>query len=60
MAITYSVYMRKDEDTLNAATMCFANNSISILAGLTVMIAVFSVADDPLGAVSGEVQQLHF
>ena len=61
MAITYSVYMRKDEDTtLNAATMCFANNSISIIAGLTVMMAVFSVADDPLGAVSGEVQQLHF
>ena len=26
MAITYSVYMRKDEDTtLNAATMCLAN-----------------------------------
>ena len=33
MAITYSVYMRKDEDTtLNAATMCLANNSISILS----------------------------
>ena len=41
---TYSVYMRKDEDTtLNAATMCLANNSISIIAGLTVMMAVFSV-----------------
>ena len=54
MAITYSVYMRKDEDTtLNAATMCLANNSISLIAGLTVMMAVFSVSDDPLGAVSG-------
>ena len=36
MAITYSVYMRKDEDTtLNAFTMGLANNSISIIAGLT-------------------------
>ena len=40
--------MRKDEDTtLNAATMCLANNSISIIAGLTVMMAVFAVVDDP-------------
>ena len=54
MAITYSVYMRKDEDTtLNAATMCLANNSISIIAGLTVMMAVFAVVDDPLSAVGG-------
>ena len=61
MAITYSVYMRKDEDTtLNAATMCFANNSISIIAGLTVMMAVFSVANDPLGAVSGGSSAITF
>ena len=41
MAITYSVYMRKDEiPPLNAATMR-SNNSISIIAGLTVMMAVF-------------------
>ena len=54
MAITYSVYMRKDEDTtLNAATMCLANNSVSIIAGLTVMMAVFAVVDDPLSAVGG-------
>ena len=60
MAITYSVYMRKDEDTtLNAATMCLANNSISIIAGLTVMMAVFSVVDDPLSAVSGGSSALH-
>ena len=61
MAITYSVYMRKDEDTtLNAATMCLANNSISIIAGLTVMMAVFSVSDDPLGAVSGGSSAITF
>tara|TARA_Y100001970_G_scaffold121994_1_gene151236 strand:- start:2040 stop:3830 length:1791 start_codon:yes stop_codon:yes gene_type:complete len=61
MAITYSVYMRKDEDTtLNAATMCLANNSISIIAGLTVMMAVFSVSDDPLSAVSGGSSAITF
>ena len=61
MAITYSVYTRKDEDTtLNAATMCLANNSISIIAGLTVMMAVFSVSEDPLGAVSGGSSAITF
>lgn len=61
MAITYSVYMRKDEDTtLNAATMCLANNSISIIAGLTVMMAVFSVLADPLSAVSGGSSAITF
>ena len=61
MAITSSVYMRKDEDTtLNAATMCLANNSISIIAGLTVMMAVFSVVDDPLSAVSGGSSAITF
>ena len=61
MAITYSVYMRKDEDTtLNAAAMCLANNSISIIAGLTVMMAVFAVVDDPLAAVSGGSSAITF
>ena len=61
MAITYSVYMRKDEDTtLNAATMCLANNSISIIAGLTVMMAVFAGVDDPLSAVGGGSSAITF
>ncbi len=61
MAITYSVYMRKDEDTtLNAATMCLANNSVSIIAGLTVMMAVFAVVDDPLSAVGGGSSAITF
>ncbi len=61
MAITYAVYMRKDEDTtLNAATMCLANNSISIIAGLTVMMAVFAVVQDPLSAVSGGSSAITF
>ena len=49
MVITYSVYMRKDEDTtLNAFTMGLANNSISIIAGLTVLSAIFAVSANPL------------
>ena len=61
LAITYSVYMRKDEDTtLNAATMCLANNSISIIAGPTVMMAVFAVVDDPLSAVGGGSSAITF
>ena len=57
MAITYSVY---EDTTLNAATMCLANNSISIIAGLTVMMAVFAVVDDPLSAVSGGSSAITF
>jgi NSS family neurotransmitter:Na+ symporter len=53
--------MRKDEDTtLNAATMCLANNSISIIAGLTVMMAVFAVVDDPLSAVGAGSSAITF
>lgn len=53
MAITYAVYMRKDEDTvLNAFTMGLANNSISIIAGLTVLSAIFAVEADPIATVS--------
>jgi NSS family neurotransmitter:Na+ symporter len=40
--------------------MCLANNSISIIAGLTVMMAVFSVVDDPLSAVSGGSSAITF
>ncbi|HIO22211.1 MAG TPA: sodium-dependent transporter, partial [Nitrospirales bacterium] len=53
MAITYSVYMSKDEDTvLNAFTMGLANNSISIIAGLAVLSAIFAVEADPISTVS--------
>ena len=53
MAITYAVYMRKYEDTvLNAFTMGLANNSISIIAGLTVLSAIFAVEADPIATVS--------
>ncbi len=61
MAITYAVYMRKDEDTtLNAFTMGLANNSISIIAGLTVLSAIFAVQDDPLATVTGGSSTITF
>ena len=61
MAITYSVYMRKDEDTtLNAFTMGLANNSISIIAGLTVLSAIFAVETDPLATVTGGSSAITF
>jgi len=61
MAITYAVYMRKDEDTtLNAFTMGLANNSISIIAGLTVLSAIFAVQDDPLATVTGGSSAITF
>lgn len=61
MAITYSVYMRKDEDTvLNAFVMGLANNSISIIAGLAVLSAIFSVSADPLAVVTGGSSAITF
>ena len=61
MAITYAVYMRKDEDTtLNAFTMGLANNSISIIAGLAVLSAIFAVSTDPLGTVTNGSSAITF
>jgi neurotransmitter:Na+ symporter, NSS family len=61
MCITYSVYMSKDEDTvLNAFTMGLANNSISIIAGLAVLSAIFAVSDDPLATVTGGSSAITF
>ena len=59
--ITYAVYMRRDEDTtLNAFTMGLANNSISIIAGVTVMSAIFAAAADPIAVVSGGSSSITF
>jgi NSS family neurotransmitter:Na+ symporter len=61
MAITYAVYMRKDEDTvLNAFTMGFANNSVSIIAGLAVLSAIFAVSADPLATVTNGSSAITF
>ena len=44
LALTYAVYMRQREDTaLNSFMLGFGNNSVSLLAGITVICTVFSV-----------------
>lgn len=44
LVLTYAVYMRKDEDvTLNSFITGFGNNSASLLAGLAIIPAIFSL-----------------
>lgn len=44
LALTYAIYMRRGEDTaLNSFLLGFGNNSVSLLAGITVICTVFSV-----------------
>ncbi|CAN5707446.1 hypothetical protein BH23GEM6_BH23GEM6_11440 [soil metagenome] len=44
LALTFAIYMRRNEDTaLNSFLLGFGNNSISLLAGIMVMCTVFSV-----------------
>jgi SNF family Na+-dependent transporter len=58
LALTYAIYMRRNEDTaLNSFLLGFGNNSVSLLAGIMVICTVFSVgpalatriADTPAG-----------
>ncbi|RMF57241.1 MAG: sodium-dependent transporter [Calditrichaeota bacterium] len=45
LVLTYAVYMRDEEDvTLNAFITGFGNNSASLLAGLAIIPAIFSLA----------------
>ncbi len=45
LVLTYSVYMRKDEDvTLNSFITGFGNNSASLLAALAIIPAIFSLS----------------
>jgi NSS family neurotransmitter:Na+ symporter len=44
LALTYAIYMRRNEDTaLNSFVLGFGNNSVSLLAGIMVICTVFSV-----------------
>ncbi len=44
LALTYAIYMRRNEDTaLNSFLLGFGNNSVSLLAGIMVICTVFSV-----------------
>jgi SNF family Na+-dependent transporter len=44
LALTYAIYMRRNEDTaLNSFLLGFGNNSVSLLAGIMVICTVFAV-----------------
>ena len=46
LILTYAIYMKKREDVpLNAALIGFGNNSISILAGITIFSTVFALSN---------------
>ncbi len=45
LILTYAVYMRRNEDTsLNAFTLGFGNNAMSLLAGIMVICTAFALA----------------
>ncbi len=45
LILTYAIYMKRKEDVpLNAALIGFGNNSISLIAGITIFATVFSLS----------------
>ncbi len=45
LILTYAIYMKKKEDiSLNAALIGFGNNSVSLLAGITIFSTVFALS----------------
>lgn len=45
LILTYAIYMRKKEDVpLNAALIGFGNNSVSLIAGITIFSTVFALS----------------
>lgn len=45
LIMTYAIYMRKKEDiSLNASLIAFGNNSISLIAGITIFSTVFALS----------------
>ncbi len=52
LILTYAVYMRSREDVpLNAALIGFGNNSVSLLAGITIFSTVFALLPDTAAEV---------
>lgn len=52
LILTYAVYMREREDVpLNAALIGFGNNSVSLLAGITIFCTVFATIPDQAAEV---------
>lgn len=46
LILAYAIYMKKKEDiSLNAALIGFGNNSVSLLAGITIFSTVFALSD---------------
>ncbi len=45
LILTYAIYMKKKEDiSLNAALIGFGNNSVSLIAGMTIFSTVFALS----------------
>ena len=60
LILAYAIYMKKKEDiSLNAALIGFGNNSVSLLAGITIFSTVFALSsvDLPAGQ-AGAMQQI--
>ncbi|UCC75188.1 MAG: sodium-dependent transporter [Gemmatimonadota bacterium] len=54
LILTYAVYMRQREDTgLNAFTLGFGNNSMSLLAGIMVLCTAFALRPDVANEIVG-------
>jgi NSS family neurotransmitter:Na+ symporter len=54
LILTYAVYMRRNEDTsLNAFTLGFGNNSMSLLAAIMVICTAFALAPDAAQQLRG-------
>lgn len=60
LIMTYAIYMRKKEDiSLNASLIAFGNNSISLIAGITIFSTVFALSSvDPLSGQSDAMSQI--
>ncbi|HSR51093.1 MAG TPA: sodium-dependent transporter [Acidobacteriota bacterium] len=55
LILTYAVYMRNREDVpLNAALIGFGNNSVSLLAGITIFCTVFATIPEQAAEVIRE------
>lgn len=47
LVMTYAIYMKKNEDvSLNAALIGFGNNTVSIIAGITIFSTVFALSSN--------------
>jgi NSS family neurotransmitter:Na+ symporter len=54
LILTYAIYMKRKEDiSLNAALVGFGNNTISLVAGITIFSTVFALSSvDAMGQIS--------